>query len=229
MIELLLRMPGVDGELIDAGQFMPAAERFGLAPRVDRWVLKNALAWLSSAQERLPGLSTVNINVSAQSLGDDRFPAFVIDLLEHYPLRQTRLCFEITETAIMTRPRASLAIMQDLREHDIEFAMDDFGAGYSSLALLQELPISQLKIDGRLVGQALAGERERRLLCELNDLGKVLNQSTVAEMVESEALRTLVAKCGIDYVQGWVIGRPQPLTRLPAAVLDRAGPAGSFS
>lgn len=212
--ELLVRMTDADGQLVPAGEFVPAAEKYFLAQRLDRWVVSAALGWLDANLKALPDLLRVYINLSGRSLGDDRFLPFVLDQLDRHDVPASLLGFEITETAVMTHLQTGLASIEALRARGIAFALDDFGVGVSSMAYLRELPVDVVKIDGSFARRAIDNPRERTLLGEINDLGKLLGKITVVEQVETESARTLMAELGIDYVQGWAISRPRPLDDL---------------
>ena len=214
--ELLVRMTDAEGQLVPAGEFVPAAEKYFLAQRLDRWVVSSALGWLDANLKALPDLGRVYINLSGRSLGDDRFLPFVLDQLDSHEVPASLLGFEITETAVMTHLQTGLATIEALRERGIAFALDDFGVGVSSMAYLRELPVDVVKIDGSFARRAIDNPRERTLLREINDLGKLLGKITVVEQVETESARKLMAELGIDYVQGWAISYPRPLAELLA-------------
>lgn len=214
MIEMLLRMTMPDGSLVSAGQFVPAAEKYFIAHRIDRWVLRSALGWLEEHRADLPQLERAFINLSARSLGDDRFLPFVLEQIETHNVPPAMLGFELTETAVMTHLKTGLKSIKRLRELGCLFALDDFGVGISSMAYLKNLPIDVLKIDGSFARGALNGGRELKMLSEINDLGHVLGKITVIEHVETDQARTLMADLGIDLVQGFGISRPRPLDDL---------------
>ncbi|MCH8477062.1 MAG: EAL domain-containing protein [Wenzhouxiangella sp.] len=214
IVELLVRMTDADGQMVAAGEFVPAAEKYFLAQRLDRWVVSAALGWLDSNLKTLPDLGRVYINLSGRSLGDDRFLPFVLDQLDSHEVPASLLGFEITETAVMTHLQTGLATIEALRERGVAFALADFGVGVSSMAYLRELPVDVVKIDGSFARRAIDNPRERTLLREINDLGKLLGKITVVEQVETESARQLMAELGIDYVQGWAISRPRSLDEL---------------
>lgn len=214
IVELLVRMTDAEGQLVPAGEFVPAAEKYFLAQRLDRWVVSAALGWLDVHLKSLPGLGRVYINLSGRSLGDDRFLPFVLDQLDSHEVPASLLGFEITETAVMTHLQTGLATIEALRERGVTFALDDFGVGVSSMAYLRELPVDVVKIDGSFARRAIDNPRERTLLGEINDLGKLLGKITVVEQVETESARQLMAELGIDYVQGWAVSYPRPLDEL---------------
>ncbi len=214
IIEILLRMRMNDGQVIAAGEFVPAAEKYFIAHRVDRWVLRNALSWLEQHRSSVSRLERVFINISARSLGDDRFLPFVLEQFEHHDVPPELVGFELTETAMMTHLHTGLRTIARLRKMGCQFALDDFGVGTSSMAHLKQLPVDVLKIDGSFSRGAMSNPRERTLLTEINSLGHVLGKITVAEHVETEEIRNLMAEIGIDRVQGWAIDRPEPLDEL---------------
>ncbi|TVQ28679.1 MAG: EAL domain-containing protein [Wenzhouxiangella sp.] len=214
IVELLVRMTAEDGSIVAAGEFVPAAEKYFLAQRLDRWVVGAALDWLDANHHRLPQLGRAYINLSGRSLGDDRFLPFVLDQLDRHDVPASLIGFEITETAVMTHLHTGLATIEALRERGITFALDDFGVGVSSMAYLRELPVDVVKIDGSFARRAIDNPRERAVLGEINDLGKLLGKTTVVEQVETESARSIMAELGIDYVQGWAISRPRPLDEL---------------
>jgi diguanylate cyclase (GGDEF)-like protein len=214
IIEILLRMRMTDGQVVAAGEFVPAAEKYFIAHRVDRWVLRSAFKWLEQHRKNIPGLERAFINISARSLGDDRFLPFVLEQFEHHDVPPELIGFELTETAMMTHLQTGLRTIDRLRRLGCQFALDDFGVGSSSMAYLKQLPVDVLKIDGSFSRGAISNRRERTLLTEINGLGHVLGKITVAEHVETEEIRNLMAEIGIDRVQGWAIGRPEPLDEL---------------
>jgi diguanylate cyclase (GGDEF)-like protein len=213
-IELLLRMTASDGRLVSAGEFVPAAERYFLAHRLDRRVLRMAFGWLERHAASLPQLKRVFINLSARSLADDRFGPFVLELFETHAVSPKLIGFEITETAVMTHLDNALDTLKRLRAIGCTLALDDFGVGSSSMAYLKQLPVDVLKIDGRFSKLAASDECERAMLAEIHALGHMLGKITVAEMIEDDHMRQVMAEIGIDYVQGWGISKPRPLDDL---------------
>ncbi|MFU8832461.1 MAG: putative bifunctional diguanylate cyclase/phosphodiesterase, partial [Wenzhouxiangella sp.] len=209
--ELLLRMQMPDGTLVAAGQFIPAAEKYFIADRIDRWVIRHALQWLEKHLDALPEIERIYINISTRSLGDDRFLPFVLEQFAAHQVPPTLIGFEITETAVMTHFDTGLETIRQLRELGCRFALDDFGVGMSSMAYLKHLPVDVLKIDGSFSLAVLNSKRERALLSEINDLGHLMGKTTVAEMVETDEVRQVMANMGIDLVQGWAISRPRPI------------------
>lgn len=214
IIEILLRLECPDGRIATAGEFMPAAEKYFLAHRLDRWVLRRTLAWMESHSDRLAHLRRVFINLSARSLGDDRFLPFAMEQLATHEVPKEKIAFEITETAVMTHLKTGLNSIEHLRKLGCQFALDDFGVGISSMAYLKNLPIDVLKIDGSFGLDTETGERDQAVLKEINDLGHTLGKTTVMECVETEQQRRMMAELGIDLVQGLIVSEPRPLADL---------------
>jgi diguanylate cyclase (GGDEF)-like protein len=214
IVEILLRLECPDGTIASAGEFVPAAEKYFVAHRLDRWVVRNTLAWMEAHGSRLAHLRRVFINLSARSLGDDRFLPFALEQLATHDVAKEKVGFEITETAVMTQLKTGLNTIEHLRNLGCQFALDDFGVGVSSMAYLKNLPIDVLKIDGSFALNPDTGERDRAVLREINDLGHTLGKTTVMECVETEEQRQWMAELGIDWVQGFAVSEPRPLPEL---------------
>jgi len=214
IIEILLRLECPDGRIATAGEFVPAAEKYFLADRLDRWVLRNTLAWMESHSKKIAHLRRVFINLSARSLGDDRFLPFALEQLATHDVPKEKIAFEITETAVMTHFKTGLNSIENLRKLGCQFALDDFGVGISSMAYLKNLPIDLLKIDGSFALDTETGERDRKVLMEIHELGHALGKTTVMEHVETEQQRAMMAELGIDLVQGFVVSKPRPIEDL---------------
>jgi diguanylate cyclase (GGDEF)-like protein/PAS domain S-box-containing protein len=210
MCEIFLRMLDRDGGLIEPAVFITAAERYHLIDSLDRWVVQTALQAIAEAQKG--GAWTLfTINLSAQSLSDDSFLAFVVSELARIQVDPRWLCFEITETAAMSKLDSALRFLSTLRAKGCRFALDDFGSGLSSFAYLRNLPVDFLKIDGSLV-QDLADDRVKRAMVgSISQIGHVMGIRTIAECVETAAVLHDLREIGVDYAQGYWLSRPQPL------------------
>ncbi len=209
--EVLLRKLSSDGQVISPGEFLPAAERFGIAARIDLWVIERLSGLLSGPLQRRLETLSLAVNLSGPSLGNDRVLQQVADLVCRGPLSRVQLTFEVTETAAITNLTAALEFMEELRGHGVHFALDDFGSGLSSFGYLQQLPIDYLKIDGRFVRNMLEDKVDAVIVRSVNELGHALGIETVAEFVESEAICERLRELGVDYGQGYGIARPAPL------------------
>lgn len=209
--ELLIRMLAEDGSIISPGAFLPAAERYNLAAAIDLWTIRHVLSRLSSAFFQGQDISGIYaINLSGQSLGDARFYEKIIELITAAQLSQTGavLCFEITETAAITNLQTAIHFINELRAVGCLFALDDFGSGLSSFAYLKQLPIDYLKIDGMFVQNAVSNQVNMEIVNSINGIGKALGLKTVAEFVEDGATLEKMQQIGVDYVQGYKLGKP---------------------
>jgi EAL domain-containing protein (putative c-di-GMP-specific phosphodiesterase class I) len=218
--ELLLRMIGEGGSTVGPDTFLSAANRYQLMPSIDRWVIKHALALLAPHAPILAGRPVAfAINCSGQSLSDDSFGDFLLSALESSGLDPGLFCFELTETAtIMNLARAEV-LMRRLRRLGCGIALDDFGTGLSSLSYLRQLPVTMLKIDGSFVRDILKDSRAESMVQAIAQLARSMSLTTVAEYVETEEIRARVATLGVDFAQGFALGRPEPfadvLAQLP--------------
>lgn len=209
--EILLRMRTADGQLVLPGEFMPAVERYHLASRVDRWVIKKALAWMAEHQDRV---ELCCINLSGQSVGDAAFLSQVLQAVEQTSVRCDRLCFEITETAAMGDLAAANRFFQALRARGCQFALDDFGSGLSSYAYLRELAVDMLKIDGQFVKSMADDPVSFAMVKSIHEIGCLMGKKTVAEFAESQAIVDLLTGLGVHFAQGYALGRPAPMDEL---------------
>jgi PAS domain S-box-containing protein len=201
--ELLVRMLGEHGELIMPGEFLPPAERFGLAPAIDRWVIAQAA---EIARER-----RVEVNLSAQSIGDPALPDFVEARLTEAGADPSNLVFEITETAAAEDLDHAGRLAERLAELGCDFALDDFGTGYGSFTYLKHLPVRYIKIDTEFVRTLRADSPDRQVVSAIVDVARNFGIQTIAEGVETEDIAGLLRTLGVDYAQGYHFGRPAPL------------------
>lgn len=211
--ELLLRLRERDGSRILPGAFIPAAERFHLAPRLDRWVLRQAVALLRRSGP--PEIASLAVNLSALTLQDAAFHEEARALLlELGPQRASALCLEITETAVITQLDVAARFIMQMRTLGVRIALDDFGAGASSFGYLKALPIDILKIDGQFVRQLLVDPLDQVAVRSFVDVADTLGLTTVAECVETPEVLDELARLGVGEVQGFLLHRPQPLAEL---------------
>ncbi len=212
--ELLLRLRDDDGTLIPPRAFLPAAERYGLANRVDRWVVEHVLGWLDAHRSHLSPDARLCVNLSGQSLNDGEFLAYLDARLRDDAPRARTLCFEVTETAAIANMHNAREFLGTLRSHGCEIALDDFGTGLSSFAYLRDLPVDYLKIDGSFIRGIEHDPVSLSIVRSINEIGHVLGKRTIAEYVENEAVARLVTGLGVDYLQGFGVGMPEPLDAL---------------
>jgi diguanylate cyclase (GGDEF)-like protein len=213
--ELLIRMLGDRGEIIPPSKFLSSAERYQLMPTVDRWVVRRACELLGEYSGAVgEEFSRFAINLSGQSLQDESFLGFVVDQIKASSLPPGVLCFELTETATIGNLEKAQGFMSTLQELGCQFALDDFGTGVSSLAYLKDLPVNYIKIDGSFVRDAVTNPRSESMIKAIAQLAKVMCMETIAEYVETDVLRVRMADLGVDYGQGFAMGKAQPLEEL---------------
>jgi Amt family ammonium transporter len=210
--ELLLRMVSETGEILPPEKFLSAAERYQMLPAIDRWVVKNALAALTRLGETLRdrGMS-FSINITGASIASEEFLEYLEAAIKASGIPPQVLCFELTETSAVTNLARADRLMQRLRVLGCGLALDDFGTGLSSLAYLRSLPISVLKIDGSFVRDSGTNQRTESMVRAIAQLAHTMGMETVAEYVETDELRMRMASLGVDFGQGYAIGRPTPL------------------
>ena len=215
--ELLIRMLGDRGEIIPPSKFLSSAERYQLMPTVDRWVVHRACELLGEHSAAVgEDIARFAINLSGQSLQDDSFLAYVVEEIRASKLPPNVLCFELTETATIGNLEKAQHFLRTLQDLGCQFALDDFGTGVSSLAYLKDLSVNYLKIDGSFVRDSLNNTRSESMIKAIAQLAKVMCMETIAEYVETDQLRARMADLGVDYGQGFAMGKAQPLNDLLA-------------
>jgi len=209
--EVLLRLVDDEGKLISPGAFLPSAERFYMASRIDRWVVRTVFEWMATHRAVLSHVDTLAINLSGQSIGDRDFHHYVTALIGTIAFDHQKLCFEITETTAITNLSDAKLFFESMRAFGVRFALDDFGSGVSSFGYLKSLPVDYLKIDGQFI-QGLADDAvdQATVRC-IHEVATITGKKTVAEFVETEAVETLLRGIGIDYAQGFLRHRPQAI------------------
>ncbi len=212
--ELLLRLIDSAGERISPALFTSAAERYNLAPRIDRWVVRHAFQFFDEHSDVLPSLELCTINLSGASLSDSGFLRFVMSQLEDTKLPPERFCFEITETAAITNLTSARQVIKTLKGHGCAFALDDFGSGLSSFGYLKSLPVDYLKIDGLFVQDIADDPVDLAMVRSINEIGQLMGKKTIAEHVENDTILERLRTLNVDYAQGYAIARPQPLEEL---------------
>ncbi len=214
--EILLRMRDENGGIISPGLFIEAAERYGITPNIDRWVIRSAFRWLVSEADERERLTLCSINLSGQSLGDEKFLPFVVDQFQMSGIDATKICFEITETAAIASYSQANRFINALKELGCKFALDDFGTGLSSFGYLKHFPVDFLKIDGSFVKEILHDPIDREMVRSINEIGHLTGKKTIAEFAENEEIITMLRGMGIDYAQGYGVSEPKSVTRAVA-------------
>lgn len=200
--------------LIPPGAFLPAAERYNLAPALDRWIISHLFEWLAAHQDFLQKLSLCSVNLSGLSLSDETMLQFISEQFKHWAIPKHKICFEITETAAISNLLAATKFIQQLKDQGCKFSLDDFGSGLSSFAYLRSLPVDFLKIDGLFVKDILSDSIDKAMVCSINEVGHIMGKETIAEFVENVAIFDLLRELGIDHAQGYGISEPIPLDKL---------------
>ena len=217
-MEILLRMVQEDGRYVSPGVFLPAAERYNLASKIDRWVIDNLLKWGARHMEIWEQLSMVSVNLSALSLSDSKFMSWLEMRLMVEPELVSKLCFEITETAAVSQLEQATALIDLLKPLGCKLALDDFGSGFSSFAYLKCLDVDYVKIDGQFVVNVCDDRSDKAIVSAICQLGKDMDFEVIGEFVESETIGRLLRELGVDYGQGYAIGRPARLIELSSGV-----------
>ena len=204
--EVLVRMIDESGFPVLPGDFLPTAERYNLVTQLDTWVVNATLDWLVSAAE-----VRCTINLSGMSIANEDFLQFVLQAIESKKVDAGRICFEITETAVIQNLSKAIRFITQLRERGCFFALDDFGSGLSSFAYLKILPVDFLKIDGFFVRDMCEDRINFELVKSINEIGHVMGKRTIAEFVENDEILGALKDIGIDYAQGYGINIPKPV------------------
>jgi diguanylate cyclase (GGDEF)-like protein len=209
--EVLLRLANPsDGTIRTSAEFLPVAQRFGLMDRIDRWVLEHSCRYLGDRADRDMKLS---VNVSGSTLNDPSFYEVVVAAPDKYGFDAQQLCLEVTEGVMIHRLRQAVEAMKGLRERGFDLALDDFGAGVASFAYLQELPVTYVKLDGRIVRGLGTDPGSEVIIGSLVKLAKLRNIECIAEWVENQAAIDILRNLGVRYAQGFFLDMPAPLAR----------------
>ena len=229
--EILLRYRDPQtGGWVAPGEFLAAAERYGLLGAIDRWVIRRFFDWIGQNPQHLRQLAQVNLNLSGSSLQDNEIHALLSEQLARQQLPGAKLCIEVTEMVALGELGASAEWICNLREQGIKVALDDFGSGFASYAYLRHLPLDVLKIDGTFIRGLEHDPINQAMVSSMQQIAEQLGLKTVAEFVESQATLDCLRSLGIDYAQGYFIDRPQPLENLAdhhQAQLNLALPSAS--
>jgi diguanylate cyclase (GGDEF)-like protein len=210
--EILVRLIDEAGVLVPPGAFLPAAERYNVAPALDRWVVRTLLDYLARHRQTIAaGDRTYFVNLSGATLNDDGFFGFVRDALRDSGLPGSMFCFEITETAAIANLSRAVNFINGIRGEGCQFALDDFGSGLSSFSYLKAIPVDYLKIDGCFIRDIASDPMDRAIVEAINAIGHVVGLKTIAEFVENDAIHRELQRIGVDYSQGFCMHRPEPL------------------
>jgi len=212
--ELLLGKREKDGSLGSPQTFIESAERHGLMTLVDRWVVREAFRWISQMMDAQKVVPNLAINLSGTSITDDDFMEYLFEQISEFGVGTNRLCFEITETGTITNLVKAADFVRSFRNIGCKFSLDDFGTGLASHNYLRELPVDYVKIDGTFITGIDDNPNDYTMARSINDLAHFLGQETIAESVENDRIIKRLEEIGVDYLQGWGIGHPRPLTEI---------------
>lgn len=220
--EILIRMQDEEGNLITPQNFIPAAERYQLMTSIDRWVIKNAFTALVEHNNNNQHLWFFSLNLSGQSISDVELLEFIITTQTELGLNPNWICFEITETAAITKLANAKNFIRHLKQLGFRFALDDFGSGMSSFAYLRELNVDFLKIDGAFVKQIPQNRIDYAMVSSINQIGQLMGIQTIAEFVENDSILHLLRDLHIDFAQGYCIDIPKPLLSIKTTIEQQA-------
>lgn len=214
--ELLLGLLDKDGSVSSPGEFIQSAERYGFMTLVDRWVVREAFTWISRLMDQQKIVPHLAINLSGMSVTDNSFMEYLLEQISEFGVGTDRLCFEITETGTISNLVKAADFVSAFRNIGCKFSIDDFGTGLASHNYLRELPVDYVKIDGSFITGIDKNRSDYAMARSINDLAHFLGQETIAESVENDTIIVKLEELGVDYLQGWGVGRPRPLADVTA-------------
>lgn len=209
--EYLLRLIDGNDNRVTPNQFLRAAERYDLMRAIDRWVINRAFAMMDESEGVIDTTVGFAINLSGQSVADPELPQYISSAIEKHGVDSARLWFEITETAAIANFTHTVKLIKSVQELGSKVALDDFGTGLSSFAYLRDLPVNVLKIDGRFIRDIARSTVALEMVRAMQHVANTMNIATVAEFVEDESIMNELDSIGIDYAQGWYVGKPESM------------------
>jgi EAL domain-containing protein (putative c-di-GMP-specific phosphodiesterase class I) len=213
-VEVLARLEARNGKLIPPGDFMPVAERFGIAARLDRWIIRTAL--MRHAEAMRSGAIALDFNLSAQTLSDPQLWGFVDAAIAETGAAYSCIGFEITETAAVTNFDAAEQFVRKARERRCRVSLDDFGAGMSSFEYLRRFPVDAIKINGSFIEHIATSPFDREIVSAISGIARCMGSAVVAEKIEERAALEILMGMGVAYGQGYFLHRPEPLETIVA-------------
>jgi EAL domain-containing protein (putative c-di-GMP-specific phosphodiesterase class I) len=210
-VEVLIRLPDAHGRVADTAEFLRPAERYQLMPQIDRWVFNATLVAISGGEIKITSGRSCAINLSGQTLGDESFLSFVVEALDRTGVSPSSVCFEVTETAILSNVQQAQRFIEVLHGIGCEFSLDDFGSGLGSFSSLKHLPIDYLKIDGMYTRNLQSDAVNQEMVAAMIKLARTMEFRIVAEQVEHQEDFDWLRDIGVDFVQGHFVESPMPL------------------
>ncbi len=211
--EILLRMQGADKNELSPDEFIPAAERYGLMPMIDQYVFDQALEVLGTALKSNK-ITRININVSGKSMVDNTLFEYAAQAVRNKKIPPESICFEITETSLINNLSSVAELIDAMKAEGFQFALDDFGSGFSSFTYMKQLPVNYLKIDGTFVHNIATDNKNRAIVKAITEMGHSMGMQTIAEYAESQAVVDTLTELGVDWAQGFALGRVVPVTEI---------------
>ncbi len=210
-VEVLIRLPDSSGRIANTAEFLRPARRYQLMPQIDRWVVNAALTAVSNGEIKVASGRSCAINLSGQTLGDESFLGYVVDTLDSTGVAPASICFEVTESAILSNIQHAQRFIEVLHGIGCEFSLDDFGSGLGSFSSLKHLPIDYLKIDGTYTRNLRSDQVNQEMVAAMIKLARTMQFRVVAEQVEHQEDFDWLRDAGVDFVQGYFIEAPTPL------------------
>ena len=212
--EILLAIADSSGRLNSPVDFIRSAEQFGYMVQVDQWVIRQVFIWLSQMMDEEKVVPNFAINLSGNSVTDDSFMEFLFEAISEYGVGTSKICFEITETGTIDNMVKAIDFVNEFKNIGCKFSIDDFGTGLASHSYLRDLPVDFVKIDGTFIQNIHTNPKDYAMAKSINDLAHFLGQETIAEFAENDEVIEKIREIGVDYIQGWGVGRPAPLSEL---------------
>jgi len=199
---------------VPPGAFLPAAERYNLIGKIDAWVLNNVCAMFGEHLDFFNKMDFVSINLSGPSLTDHKFLETILRTFRNSKIPPNKICFEVTETVAVSNMDSAREFIQTLKKEGFRFALDDFGSGISSFGYLKNLPVDYLKIDGVFVKDIVEDPIDYAMVKSINEVGHLMGMKTIAEFVENDEVKGMLKAIGVDYGQGYGLGKPESILDL---------------
>lgn len=212
--EILMAISDEHGKLSSPQDFIKSAEQFGYMVQVDQWVVRQVFSWISQMMDEEKDVPNLAINLSGNSVTDDGFMEFLFEAISEYGIGTSKICFEITETGTINNMVKATDFVNEFKNIGCKFSIDDFGTGLASHSYLRDLPVDYVKIDGTFIQHIYQNSKDFAMAKSINDLSHFLGMETIAEFAENDEVIEKLREIGCDYIQGWGVGRPVPLTSL---------------
>ncbi len=212
--EILMAIADENGKLSSPQDFIKSAEQFGYMVQVDQWVVRQVFSWISQMMDEEKDVPNLAINLSGNSVTDDAFMEFLFEAISEYGVGTSKICFEITETGTINNMVKATDFVNEFKNIGCKFSIDDFGTGLASHSYLRDLPVDYVKIDGTFIKHIHENPKDFAMAKSINDLSHFLGMETIAEFAENDEVIAKLREIGCDYIQGWGVGRPAPLTSL---------------